>query len=172
MSLPETPSQTVGPYFSIGLPWEDGAFVVPEGTEGALWLHGRILDGEGAPIPDARGRDLAGRPRRPLRRARLPRLRSRPDRRGRPLARPHAQARAGRATRRRTSTVAIFARGLLRQVLTRIYFPDEAERNAADPVLSSLDADARATLVAQPSDDGYAFDIHMQGPHATAFFAF
>ena len=52
--------------------------------------------------------------------------------------------------------VAIFARGLLHQVLTRIYFPDEAERNAADPVLSSLDADARATLVAQPSDDGYA----------------
>ena len=50
--LPLTPSQTVGPYLSIGLPWPDGPAVVPEGTPGAITISGRLLDGEGAPIPD------------------------------------------------------------------------------------------------------------------------
>ena len=51
--LGTTPSQTVGPYFAIGLPWRDGPHVVPEGTEGGLWLRGRVFDGEGATVPDA-----------------------------------------------------------------------------------------------------------------------
>jgi protocatechuate 3,4-dioxygenase alpha subunit len=59
----------------------------------------------------------------------------------------------------------VFARGLLRQVLTCCYFED-----AADPVLDALDPDARETLIARRSDDGYVFDIHLQGPHATQFF--
>src|SRR6185295_4905822 len=46
MALQLTPSQTVGPYFSIGLTWDDGAFVVPDGTDGAFWLRGRVTDGE------------------------------------------------------------------------------------------------------------------------------
>ncbi|MEA2377889.1 MAG: protocatechuate 3,4-dioxygenase, alpha subunit, partial [Thermoleophilaceae bacterium] len=45
MALPLTPSQTVGPYFSIGLHWEDGPFAVAEGTDGAVWLRGRVTDG-------------------------------------------------------------------------------------------------------------------------------
>jgi protocatechuate 3,4-dioxygenase alpha subunit len=171
MSLPETPSQTVGPFFSIGLTWEDGARVVPEGAEGALWLLGRILDGEGAPIPDAVVETWQADPHGHL---------------DAPGFRGFGRGPTDEDGRWRVLTLkpgpvgdqaphvdlAIFARGLLRQVLTRLYFPDETERNAADPVLSSLDADARATLVAQPSDDGYALDIHLQGPHATAFFAF
>jgi len=171
MSLPETPSQTVGPFFSIGLTWEDGARVVPEGAEGALWLHGRILDGESAPIPDAVVETWQADPHGHL---------------DAPGFRGFGRGPTDEDGRWRVLTLkpgpvgdqaphvdlAIFARGLLRQVLTRLYFPDETERNAADPVLSSLDADARATLVAQPSDDGYALDIHLQGPHATAFFAF
>ena len=51
--LSSTPSQTVGPYLSIGLPWEDGPTVVEEGTEGAVWIRGVVTDGEGAPVPDA-----------------------------------------------------------------------------------------------------------------------
>ena len=48
-----TPSQTVGPYFGFALPWEDGPFVVPAGTAGAIRLEGRIIDGDGEAVPDA-----------------------------------------------------------------------------------------------------------------------
>ena len=171
MSLQETPSQTVGPFFSIGLTWEDGAFVVPEGTEGALWLSGRLLDGEGTPIPDALvetwqadphgrldGEGFRGFGRAPTdAHGRFRVLTLKPGPMGDQA--PHVD-------------LAVYARGLLRQVLTRLYFADEEERNAEDPVLSALDADARATLIAHPSEDGYTLDIHLQGPHATAFFTF
>ena len=69
--------------------------------------------------------------------------------------------------------VSVFARGLLSQVVTRIYFPDEAEANAADPVLSSVGAARAATLVAvaDPAVPGrLRFDIHLQGDHETVFF--
>jgi protocatechuate 3,4-dioxygenase, alpha subunit len=48
-----TPSQTVGPFLHIGLPWADGPDVVPEGTPGSFLLSGRVLDGEGVPVTDA-----------------------------------------------------------------------------------------------------------------------
>ena len=65
--------------------------------------------------------------------------------------------------------VAVFARGLLRPVITRIYFPDDPA-NAIDPVLSSLPIARPATLLAGRTDDGYRFDIRLQGDDATAFF--
>src|SRR5689334_22228015 len=164
MSLPETPSQTVGPFFAIGLSWERGHLVVPEGTDGAIWLSGRVLDGEGAPMPDAlvetwqvdadfqgfgrSGTDDEGRWRV---------LTVKPAAQGDQA--PHVD-------------LTVHARGLLRHVHTRLYFADEAEHNATDPVLSALDDEARATLIAQPSDDGYALDLNMQGAHATAFLRF
>ena len=67
--------------------------------------------------------------------------------------------------------VGVFARGLLKRAVTRIYFPDEVEANAADPVLSRLDEAARATLVAVAEGDGLRFDIRLQGPGQTTFFA-
>jgi protocatechuate 3,4-dioxygenase, alpha subunit len=67
--------------------------------------------------------------------------------------------------------VSIFARGLLKRVATRVYFPDEAEANGADPVLTSVENPAqRAALVAAPQDGGLRFDIHLQGETQTAFF--
>ena len=75
------------------------------------------------------------------------------------------------ACRRRTSRSGVFARGLLKRAVTRIYFPDEVEANAADPVLSGLDEAARATLVAVAEDGGLRFDIRLQGPGHTTFFA-
>jgi len=48
-----TPPQTVGPFFSIGLPWPDGPAVVEPGSDGAIVLRGTVYDGEGAPVPDA-----------------------------------------------------------------------------------------------------------------------
>ena len=51
--VPTTPSQTVGPYLHIGLPWSDGPFAVAEGTPGAVRLRGTVYDGAGAPVTDA-----------------------------------------------------------------------------------------------------------------------
>jgi protocatechuate 3,4-dioxygenase alpha subunit len=68
--------------------------------------------------------------------------------------------------------VSVFARGLLKRLVTRVYFPDEAEANEADPVLSSIaDADARAALVAVEEAGGLRFDINLQGDRETTFFA-
>ena len=162
MTLAETPSQTVGPFFSIGMTWEEGPFVVPEGTAGAIWLSGRVFDGEGAAVPDAVIETWQADPAfRGF---------------GRSLTDDHGHWRVlthkpgavdGHAPH---VDVVVFARGLLQQVLTRVYFPDEEERNAADPVLSGLPPEARETLIAEQGEDGYRFDIHLQGPHATQFF--
>ena len=62
----------------------------------------------------------------------------------------------------------MFARGLLHRVATRIYFGDEPEANAADPLLSAS-TDRRATLIAAAEHGGYRFDIHLQGDHETVF---
>jgi protocatechuate 3,4-dioxygenase alpha subunit len=67
--------------------------------------------------------------------------------------------------------VGVFARGLLKRVVTRLYFPDEEDANAVDPVLSALTAEQRATLVAIPDEGGLRFDIHLQGQAETTFFA-
>lgn len=53
MSLPLTPTQTVGPYLSLGLPWPDGPDVVPDGTPGAVLVGGTVVDGSGALVRDA-----------------------------------------------------------------------------------------------------------------------
>jgi protocatechuate 3,4-dioxygenase, alpha subunit len=67
--------------------------------------------------------------------------------------------------------VSVFARGLLHRVVTRIYFADEAEANAADPILSGVPEGRRATLLATPDERGYRFDIRLQGDDETVFFA-
>ena len=67
--------------------------------------------------------------------------------------------------------VSIFARGLLKRLVTRIYFPDEEESNAQDPVLSAIeDPDLRKTLVAHDQGNVLRFDIRLQGENQTAFF--
>jgi protocatechuate 3,4-dioxygenase, alpha subunit len=53
VTLPVTPSQTVGPFLAIGLPWPDGPFVVPPGTPAAITITGQVFDGAGEPLPDA-----------------------------------------------------------------------------------------------------------------------
>ena len=69
-------------------------------------------------------------------------------------------------------SILVFARGLLKPLLTRMYFPDEEAANAADPVLLGIDDPTEAaTLVAHADDDGLRFDIHLQGDAQTAFFA-
>ncbi len=67
-------------------------------------------------------------------------------------------------------TLIIFARGGQNHLYTRIYFADEAVANASDPVLVSVPADRRDTLIATRSSGGYRFDIRIQGDRETVFF--
>lgn len=180
-----TPSQTVGPFFAIGLTWDDGPDVVPQGTGGGFWIHGRVLDGNGAPIPDAVVEtwqaDAHGRfahpddPRGAVDWGDFRGLgRCGTDDDGRfgihtikpgPVPGPNGTMQAPHID------VTVMARGMLARLVTRIYFPDEDAANAADPVLSSLPATAASeTLIAAKSDDGYSFDIHLQGENETVFF--
>ena len=160
-----TPPQTVGPFFAIGLPWDDGPDVVERGSDGAIALHGTIYDGDGAPVPDAivetwqaPGDGCRGFGRCPT------------DGGGRwEIVTRKPAAVDGEAPH---VAVAVFARGLLDRVPTRIYFGDEEAANATDPLLSSLEPARRATLIAPAEPGGYRFDIHLQGDHETVFFGF
>jgi protocatechuate 3,4-dioxygenase, alpha subunit len=160
-----TPSQTVGPYLRIGLPWDDGPYAAPDGAAGSVRISGRVLDGHGVPVPDAlvetwqtdppQGPGFRGFARCPT------------DDDGRWFVVtfvPRASEQAPHLA------VSVLARGLLHRVATRIYFADHEEANAGDGVLSSVPAARRDTLLAEPSDDGYRFDIRLQGPGETVFF--
>jgi protocatechuate 3,4-dioxygenase alpha subunit len=183
--LPQTPSQTVGPFHSIGLRGAHWPFAAPAGTEGGIWLRGRLLDGAGDPVPDGVietwQADPSGRFDHP------------DDPRG---AQPSGVAGFRGFARSETLDgewaihtvkpgrvpdgagglqaphidVTVLARGLLDRVVTRIYFGDETEANAEDPVLPMLDEADRATLVARPAADGYRLDIVLQGDRETVFF--
>ena len=160
MSLPKTPSQTVGPYYAIGLCRDEDGHLAGLGDTGALRLHGQLFDGDRQPVSDGMVEvwDHAGRWW----------ARSGTDHDGRfsfVVTKPAAAG--GEAPR---LDVFVFARGLLRHQLTRLYFPDEREANAADPVLAGLADDERARLVADAEDGALRFDIHLQGDRQTVFF--
>ena len=185
MTLPQTPSQTIGPFFAVALCWPDGPDVVPEGTPGAVWLGGRVTDGAGEPVPDALVEtwqaDGAGRfahpddPRGPATSAFRGFGRCPTDADGRWAVRtvkPGPLPTAEGGLEAPHVNVSVFARGLLNRVVTRIYFPDEAEANAADPVLASIpDPQVRARLVAVADGDRLRFDIRLQGEQETPFLA-
>jgi protocatechuate 3,4-dioxygenase alpha subunit len=159
MTLPTTPSQTVGPFYSIGLARLAQNELVPPSAARAVELVGRLLDGAGEGIDgmielwDAQARrwgrsgtDTDGSFRFTI---------AKPD--GGDGDAPHLD-------------VYVFARGLLKHQLTRIYFPGE-QANASDPVLSSLRDEERAALIAREEDARLRFDIRMQGDGAAVFFA-
>ena len=174
-----TPSQTVGPFLSIGLTWSDGHLVVPEGSPGAIRISGVVRDGAGAPVPDsvietwqadadgrfdhpddprgASGSGFGGFGRCPTDgEGRYEIITVKPGALGDGQA-PHID-------------VTVLARGLLDRLVTRIYFPDETEANAADPLLSSLPPERAATLVAEAAGEGeLRFDIRLQGEGETVF---
>ena len=180
-----TPSQTVGPYLALVLPWEDGCDAVAPGTPGAVTIAGRMFDGSGDPIPDGLvetwqadpdGRfDHRDDPRGPRRYAGFRGFGRCPTDAGGNFVihtlRPGPLPAGDRHVEAPHVDVSVFARGLLNRVVTRIYFPDEAEANAGDPVLRELPADVARALIAVPDGDGaLRFDIHLQGPHETPFF--
>jgi protocatechuate 3,4-dioxygenase, alpha subunit len=190
-----TPSQTVGPYFKYGLTpngqydWNDaftGNLVTPDISGERIHVEGRVFDGEGQPVPDAMleiwQADAQGRFADPQDKRALPNAKFRgfgrcgtdangvyvfdtikpgsvPDPDGKPQA-PHI-------------LLAVFARGMLRHLYTRIYFADEAA-NGVDPVLALVPSDRRATLIAAREDGGgnavYRLDLRLQGDGETVFF--
>jgi protocatechuate 3,4-dioxygenase alpha subunit len=169
-TLGQTPSQTIGPFFRFALPFDSGPYVVPDGTPGAIRLVGRVTDGAGEPVPDAlietwqadadgrfgESADCRGYGRCPAGEdGEFHFLTVKPG----PVA--------GRAPH---IDVILFAPGLLLNLVTRVYFPDEEAANAADPVLTAVDQERRSTLVAHKDGDTLRFDIRLQGEHETVFF--
>jgi protocatechuate 3,4-dioxygenase, alpha subunit len=185
VTLPETPSQTIGPFFGVGLCWPDGPDVVPEGTAGALWVGGQVIDGAGDPVPDALVETWQADPKGRFTRPDDPRGPSSSRFRGFGRCATDADGRWAVRTVRPGQlrapdggveaphlNVSVFARGLLGRLVTRVYFPDEPDANAADPVLTSIaDQQDRARLVAVADGDQLRFDIHLQGDKETPFLA-
>jgi protocatechuate 3,4-dioxygenase alpha subunit len=153
-----TPSQTVGPFFGFALPFPADADGVPPGSPGAIRIEGRLLDGAGEPVLDGMVEAWCDDQFARCRTARdgTFHVTVRKPEPG-PEEAPHLN-------------VAVFARGLLRHVVTRIYFPDEDEANASDPVLRLVDAGRLETLVARPDGAALQFDVHLQGDQETVFF--
>jgi protocatechuate 3,4-dioxygenase alpha subunit len=182
-----TPSQTVGPFFHDALLGEERSGLVPPDHPRAVRIEGTVYDGTGEPVPDAMVEiwqaNEVGRYADPTddrgELARDPETfsgfgRSGTDADGRfsfltvkpgPVPGPDGSSQAPHIM------VSVFARGLLKRLVTRIYFPGESESNARDPVLSSLDdPQLRKTLVASDEGGLLRFDVHLQGDNQTAFF--
>ena len=141
----ETPSQTVGPFLALGLPWEHGPVADPDGVR----IAGRVLDGAGEPVPDAVVETWHHDPPAFARCA--------TDDDGRwHVVMPPAPFLA----------LHVLARGLLRHLTTRVYLDPPPD----DAVLESVPADRRETLLAERTDNGYRFDIRLQGRRETVFF--
>ncbi|MGW0143996.1 protocatechuate 3,4-dioxygenase subunit alpha [Streptomyces sp. NPDC003333] len=186
--LPPTPSHTVGPFYGYALPFPGGEEIAPLGHPDTITVHGYVLDGAGAPVPDAFlevwGADPQGdvpavdgsMRRDPASGGHLGRNgveftgwgRAGTDADGHWYARTLRPGARGRGAP--YLSVCVFARGLLVHLFTRIYLPEDTAAHAADPLLAGLDGERRATLVAR--DEGratYRFDIRLQGEGETVF---
>ena len=190
-----TPSQTVGPFFKYGLTphgqydWNDAFtsnLVTSDASGDRIRVEGRVFDGEDQPVPDCMlevwQADSQGRFADPQDKRALPNAAFRgfgrvgtdangayafdtikpglvPDPDGKPQA-PHL-------------LLAVFARGMLRHLYTRIYFDGDAA-NTCDPVLALVPADRRATLIAERAPGNgnavYRLDLRLQGDGETVFF--
>ena len=192
--LRQTPSQTVGPFFAYALTPEQygydlasiaGGLLIEGDVPGQrIRIEGRVFDGKGELVPDAMieiwQADGEGRYAHPA------------DPRGSNVA-FKGFGRVGTGTDSASRfifdtikpgsvdgkqaphiNVIVFMRGLLLHAYTRIYFSDEAAANSRDPVLASVPADSRKTLIATRDETSagpvYRLDIHMQGPDETVFF--
>ena len=177
MSPGPTPSQTIGPFFHDALLDRDRSELVSSDHPEGIRIKGTIYDGAGEVVPDAMveiwqangadqsldedfsgfgrsGTDAGGE---------FSFLTVKPG----PVPGADGQLQAPHVM------VSVFARGLLKRLVTRIYFPNEEEANAVDPVLSSIrDQGLRRTLIARDEGRALRFDIHLQGDGQTAFFEF
>lgn len=177
-----TPGQTVGPFYGYALPFEKDNELLAPGSPGSIRLQGTVYDGAGEPIPDAILEIWQ------------------PDAEGRIVRQTGSLARDGytftgwgrcsvgysgvytfttvnpgsmRAGTAPFIAVAVFARGLMNRLFTRIYLPENEEALTADPLLSSLDPERRRTLIARRDlDGGLTWDLRLQGEGETVFLDF
>jgi protocatechuate 3,4-dioxygenase alpha subunit len=182
-----TPSQTAGPYLAIGLvggPLTNR--LVDASDPRALRVRGLLLDGAGDPVTDGLVEiwqaNAAGRYAHPADdRAEIP-LEDGFSGFGRSDTADGGRfefvtVKPGRAPwvdgrlQAPHLLVGVFARGLLKRVATRMYFPGEERANAEDPVLAGLDPQERSTLVGRAEDGAVRFDVVLQGAGQTTFFA-
>ena len=182
--MKQTASQTVGPYLRIGLIRGRGQnnLVQAETIGERITITGVVYDGNDDPITDgmveiwqADAKGIFNHPSDPLQKQ------ADPDFRG--FGRDETPKGGvysfqtikpgGRDGHAPHINVHIFARGMLMHVMTRLYFEDETA-NDADPVLETIEAERRPTLIAtREESDGtptYYFDIHLQGENETVFF--
>ena len=189
-----TPSQTVGPYFKYGLTpgsdyaWNDAFgndLVTPDVSGERIRIVGQVFDGEGKVIPDsmmeiwqadAQGRFADPQDTRAVANAAFKGFgRCGADATGGfefRTIRPGSVPGPGGKLQAPHILLAVFARGMTQQAITRIYFADESA-NADDPILALVPAERRATLIATREQGGattYRFDIHLQGDRETVFF--
>jgi protocatechuate 3,4-dioxygenase, alpha subunit len=187
MKLPATTSQTVGPFFDIGLKRFCCADLTASGVSGErITIEGRVVDGEGVPVPDAvleiwqanaygkyaHPEDTQAKPIEPAFKG-YGRIAS--DDQGRfriltikpgPVPGPQGSMQAPHVV------VSVFMRGLLKRLATRIYFPGDPH-HANDPVLALVNPARRATLIAKPTSGDPSklhWDVILQGPEETVFF--
>ena len=181
----QTPSQTVGPFFHFGLPYDGDNNLVANGALGEkITLEGRVTDGAGEPVPDVMieiwQANAVGKYDHPE------------DTQDKPVdegfhgfgrcatdkdgiyrfqtVKPGAVPGPGNTLQAPHIVMFVFGRGMLKQLLMRIYFEDEAH-NADDPVLNLVPKDRRATLIARKTNSStYALNIVLQGENETVFF--
>ncbi|TAN20174.1 MAG: protocatechuate 3,4-dioxygenase subunit alpha [Actinomycetota bacterium] len=179
-----TPSQTIGPFFKFGTEWIADEHIVSEDHEGAIVLTGAVYDGAGNPVPDAmleiwqadeNGNFPPDTPESWTGFAR--RLTDASGEYRIVTVKPGVVAAVSGEPQAPHISMVVFARGLLKPVFTRVYFDDDAEANASDPLLSALeDAEARSSLLAGAiGNSSYRFDIRLQDSSRgleTQFFAF
>jgi protocatechuate 3,4-dioxygenase alpha subunit len=189
VSLQATTSQTVGPFFKIGLRWLNRDSLATEGVAGErVTIQGRVLDGNGLPVPDAileiwqaNSHGKYAHPEdkqdKPLESGFTGFARVPTDKDGAfrfatikpgPVPGPNGQDQAPHLV------ISLFMRGLLKRLTTRMYFPSDA-RNASDPILNMVDPARRSTLIAKAkSTSGDAgqleWNVILQGTHETVFF--
>lgn len=173
-----TPPQTVGPFLSLGLGPLERRAIVAEGTANAARIEGHLYDGAGVGVPDGVVEvwqaDPAGAFPPDTDRDWTGFGRCLTDTEGAfwfVTVKPGRLRSASGGWQAPHLEILVFARGLLRPVHTRLYFPDEPEANVADPTLSSIpDPEQRSSLVAQVRGTAFRFDIRLQGDAETVFF--
>ncbi len=151
-----TPSQTVGPFFGYALPFEDGHDAARDRP--SLRIEGQLLDGAGEPVLDGLVEMWGGEQF----------ARCRTDAEG---VFHFSVVKPAPGDEAPHMNLTVFARGLLRHLATRMYFPDEAVANADDRTLNLIEPARRHTLIAHREGAVLRFDIRLQGESETVFFA-
>jgi protocatechuate 3,4-dioxygenase, alpha subunit len=187
MSLQATTSQTVGPYFKIGLQWLNCDSLAADGVAGErVIIQGRVVDGDGVPVPDAlleiwqansygkyaHPEDTQDKPLEPGFRGygRVPVNKNGVFRFA--TIKPGSVPGPSGKNQAPHLVISVFMRGLLKRLVTRMYFPGDAS-NAADPILNLVEPERRATLIAETAAGQQGvleWNVVLQGADETVFF--